>query len=367
MAVSPVLSAMMCDGMGWFAQTDYKRILLAYDQVYYLLPEETVEFRDIDDGTRTMFFPLRLHHAREFVGHVFKPSGSLRELLMLASRADAADLEFSHAVAEIPSPERLYTWRMANSDGDIMAGRSLGLKRDEDVLAHAVLLNKFLLAADRAGCIPITGKPYIHKLLSVKYKRAVNNLADNLPAALPLGFRDRDIRQDAVLQRVMSVFVTDEELSQRTFADILAFEAAKWQLFERFSLLTRSLVDRIKSLPSERTFSKDVQEIISTELWKRKTEVESDLRAAWRDVFKGGLKDSAKSDVVKNAVMSGLGGIALGVVPALSLGSLTMAAVLGPAAAATSWAVSEAVDYFAKRSAARGHGLYYIMRFAQQK
>lgn len=120
-------------------------------------------------------------------------------------------------------------------------------------------------------------------------------------------------------------------------------------------------------MPSERTFSKGVQEIISTELWKRKTEVESDLRAAWRDVFKGGLKDSAKSDVVKNAVMSGLGGIALGVVPALSLGSLTMAAVLGPAAAATSWAVSEAVDYFAKRSAARGHGLYYIMRFAQQK
>jgi len=55
----------------------------------------------------------------------------------------------------------------------------------------------------------------------------------------------------------------------------------------------------------------------------------------------------------------------LGVVPALTLGSLTMAAVLGPAAAATSWALSEVVDYFAKRTAAREHGLYYIMRFAQ--
>jgi hypothetical protein len=365
MAVSPVLSAMMCDGMGWFAETDYKRILLAYDQVYYLLPEETVEFRDVYGDTLTMFFPLRLQQAREFVAQAFRPDEGLREVLMVASRADAADLQFSHTVSEIPSTERLYTWRVANSDGDIAAGRSLGLKPDEDVLAHAVLLNKFLLAADRAGCIPITGKPYIQKLLSVKYKRAVSNLADHLPGVLPLGIRDKDIRHDAVLQRVVSVFVPDEELSERTFDDILAFKAANWQLFERFSLLTRSLVDAIKSLPSERTFSKDIQDIISTEVWKKKAEVETNLRTAWRDVFKSGLKDSANSDVVKDAVMSGLGGIALGVVPALTLGSLTVAAVLGPAAASTSWAISKAVDYFAKRSTARENGLYYIMRFAK--
>jgi hypothetical protein len=365
MTVSPVLSAMMCDGMGWFSEADYKRILLAYDQVYYLLPEKTVDFRDVDGNTRTMVFPPRFQATREFVVQAFRPDDSLRELLMVASRADAADSEFAHAVAGIPSGERLYTWRAVNSDGDVTAGGSLGLKRDEDAVAHAVLLNKFLLAADRAGCIPITGKPYIHALLSVKYRRAVSNLAAHLPAVVPLAFRDTDIRHDAVLQRVVSVFVSDEQLSHQTFDDILGFKAANRQLFEKFSILTRSLVNAVKSLPSERTFSRDVEEIISTEVWKKKVEVESELRAAWHDAFKGGLKDSVKSDVFNNAVKAGLGGIALGVVPALTLGSLPMAALLVPAAAATSWALSEAVDYFGKRSAVREHGLYYLMRFVQ--
>lgn len=34
--LSPALAAMMCDGMGWFSRLDYKRMLLVYDQIYYL-------------------------------------------------------------------------------------------------------------------------------------------------------------------------------------------------------------------------------------------------------------------------------------------------------------------------------------------
>jgi len=31
---SPTLSAIMCDGMGWFSDIDYKRMLLTYDEIY---------------------------------------------------------------------------------------------------------------------------------------------------------------------------------------------------------------------------------------------------------------------------------------------------------------------------------------------
>jgi hypothetical protein len=86
MTLSPVLSAMMCDGMGWFADNDYKRILLAYDQIHYLLPQETAEFRDVSGAPIAMFFPPRLEPVREFVVHSFRPDERLREILMMLHR-----------------------------------------------------------------------------------------------------------------------------------------------------------------------------------------------------------------------------------------------------------------------------------------
>lgn len=365
MPISPALSAMMCDGMGWFEEADYKRILLTYDRVYYLLPQLTVEFRDVHGSLRNMLFPVRFESAEEFEVQSFRPDDSVRELLIDASRADAADSGFRQDVAQIPPEERLYTWRVVNADGDISGGRSLGLKPEEEVLAHAILLNKFLLAADSAACIPISGKHYIHALLSRKFQRALANVADRVPEALPVALRDKDVRHDAVLQQVVSALVSDEELNHRTYGDILTFKAANRQLFERFSLLTRSLVDAVRTLPSERTFARDVEDLVNTRVWSEKAEVDEALRAAWRTAFSSGAKHVVKGDMFETAVRPGLAGVALGVVPGLTLASLPMAALLGPAVAVASWALLQAVEYFQKRNEAQQHGLYYIMRFTR--
>ena len=364
MSLSPALSAMMCDGLGWFEDTDYKRLLLSYDQVYYLLPDETVPFHDLTGVQQTMFFPLRLRGASEFKFYPFKPGATLREMLLVASKSDTTEPELLKVIGSIPSTERLYTWRVVNSDGDLGEGKSLGLAPEQEALAHAILLNKFLLAADTLGCIPVSGKPYIHRLLSVKFRCAVRALEAKLPEALPMGFRDIDVRHGPVVQQLVASFVPDMELQRRSFEEILSFKASNRALFESFSLITRQVLDKIGSLPADRTFARDVNDVINTELWEQKTELEAELRTTWRDVFGSGAKEAVKGDVGQGLIRAGVGGIALGVLPALSLGSLAMAAVLGPAAAAASWVVSEALAEIEKRRKARKHGLYYLLRLS---
>ncbi len=47
----------MCDGLGWFSETDFKRMLLLYDRIMYLVPSRTVEFRDADGRSNVMLIP----------------------------------------------------------------------------------------------------------------------------------------------------------------------------------------------------------------------------------------------------------------------------------------------------------------------
>ncbi len=63
--ITPVLSAMICDGMGWFDDVDYKRMVLAFDQIYYLLPKHLAQFHDQGGATRNLFFPRGATCVRE--------------------------------------------------------------------------------------------------------------------------------------------------------------------------------------------------------------------------------------------------------------------------------------------------------------
>ena len=170
--LSPVLTAMMCDGMGWFSPLDYKRMLLVYDRIYYLLPSRTVEFDDISGARQSVYFPIQFQQSALFeICHDVLET-SVRDVLFATAKLDAESERFRAGVASIPVEDRSYTWRVTNADADLGGGSSPALKPDEEVLAHAVLLNKFLLAADRLNCIPITGKPYVHGLIRDKFERA---------------------------------------------------------------------------------------------------------------------------------------------------------------------------------------------------
>jgi len=123
----------------------------------------------------------------------------------------------------------------------------------EEALAHTILLNKLLLAAEAAQCIPVTGKPYIQRLLAIKFRRALKVLEAKLPGALPMGLREVDVRHDSIVEHIVAAIVPDEELRRRTPEEIIGFKAANRTTFERFSRLTRELVDQVRSLPDDKS------------------------------------------------------------------------------------------------------------------
>jgi len=340
--LSPALTAMMCDGMGWFSSLDYKRMLLVYDRIYYLLPGATVEFEDIGGARRNLHFPIQFQKSALFEICHDVPEAQARDLIFAAARLDAASERFCTAVDSIPAEERLYTWRVTNADADLGAGASPALKPNDQVLAHAALLNKFLLAADRRNCIPITGKPYIHGLITDKFERAA--AATHLPQA-------RRVRLGPVTARLVGAIVPDDELANRTEQDIIEYKEKNRKLFDQFSYTVQSMVKQVNSLPASADFEREVQQLFNTEVWREQVSVETDLRAAWENFFKAAVKSAVGSAV------------AVGITPLLSLGHLTLGSLLTGAAAVAPWVMSEALRFMEAREKARQHGLYYLLQF----
>jgi len=338
--------------MGWFSETDYKRMLLLYDEIYYLIPRTPVEFEDIYGQRQFMYFPIVFHENPSCKVYHYEPDPNIRNLILAAAKNDVSNPKFKMAVKSIPQRERIYTWRVTNADGDLGGGKSLGLMPDQDARAHAVLLNKFLLAADRLNCIPITGKSYIHGLISEKYRIGIESLRETRPDLLPLPLQTGQIRLNPVASRIVSSVVPDVELEKRTETEILAYKDRNKALFERFSYTVRQLVDQVNSLPLSEDFEAEVEDLVNTEVWREQKAVEQELRFAWENFFKSTIK----------AVVGGV--VAVGITPFLSLGSITIGSVIAAATAIAPWATSELIDFLDKRKQAQQHGLYYLMKFA---
>jgi hypothetical protein len=356
---------MMCDGLGWFEAIDFKRMLLVYDRILYLLPSETTPFRDITGSTQSMVFPQMAVPRREFERHHFRPTPVELELFEAAARAIVGDIRFAEVIASIPAPDLLYSWRLVNADVGFGSGESRSLEPNEQALAQALLLNKFLTAADRVGAVPITGKQYVHQLIGAQYRLAVPAVQSHLPNALPLTLTEADLRSCAVLQGVVAAFVPDATLRTKSFEEIVDFKDQHRKLFDEFSYVVRRLVDHIHTLPADATFSRELHNVIATDVWKQKAEIEEGLRETWFESFRGAWKGAIKSDSATSLMRSGLGAMALGVAPSLALQSITLGAVLTPAAAAASWLASEAIDQLARRAKAKENGLYYLMQFSE--
>ncbi len=350
--LSPNLTAIMCDGMGWFAEIDYKRMLLTYDKIYYLLPREVVKFKDERGKTFSLYFPNSLRDDPAFEVYHFVPDDKERQLIFEAAGADLSNPDFVNIIDTIPEIDQRYTWSVVNVDGDLGGGDSIRLPSDQARLSHAILMNKFLLAASSLGCIPITGKPYIHGLISEKYRYCVENLRSRRPDLLPSTLREKTVKTNPVIDQLVTSLVADEELHRRTEVEIIRFKQRNAELFQRYSYMVRGLVDKVSALPFSDDFEAEVQELIQTDAWKEKDDIESELRSAWNKLFKSALKSA----------VSGL--IGVGVAPFLSLGAVTLASVVAASTAAAPWVVSELIDLLEARKKAGGHGLYYLLKFA---
>ncbi len=352
MAISPTLSAIMCDGMGWFEDVDYKRMLLTFDEVYYLLPKHLVAFRDSFGKKHTMYFPPERTGEFAFKMCHFVPDAKTRELIFSAAEFDLSIESFNSVIDTIPGLDRRYTWRVVNSDGDLGQGQSIELELGQEKLAHAILLNKFLLAAHSLGYIPITGKRYIHGLISEKYMYSVQKLRTNHPELVSSSLLKKAIKLNPIVDKIVSVLVPDDELEKRTEADIAKFKERNRKLFERYSYTTRKLVGEVSLLPLDSDFEAQVEELIQTEVWKEKREIEEELRSAWKAVFRSAIKGAAGALV------------GVGVSPFFSLGAITLASVVAASTAVAPWVVEELLKFIEAQEKIREHGLYYLMKFA---
>ena len=357
--LSPVLTAMMCDGMGWFGELDYKRMLLVYDRILYLLPRHLVPFPDVTGERRELAFPVALRESHFCDIHHLDIDDPVRELLLAAATADLADERIIDVIGTIPVSEKIYTWRVVNADADYSKSeRSLELTLDEQARAHTLLLNKFLLAADDAGSVPITGKPYIHSLIGAKYRRSVDNLRQEMPNELPTALRATDLRHDAVVGRLVEALVADEELEARSMADIVRFKDRHRDLFERFSLSMRRFVTKIQTLPGDRGFERDVEDLLRTDVWEEQQAIRDEIRGAWRSVFKSAVTESLGSNALKSAAA-----VTFGVVPWLSLRAVTLATVIASSVPIAGWATTQLMELLGAKRGVRKHGLYYLLHF----
>ncbi len=363
MTQPPVLSAMMCDGLGWFDDLDYKRMLLAFDEILYLLPRHIAGYRDERGELRAVVFPKWLSESAAVTVHHFVPDDNQRELIHAAAAADLGSEGFQASVNAIPERERTYTWKIACADGDLTEDRhSPDLGVQQHGLAHGLLLNKFLLAADAEHCIPITGKRYVHQMLSAKIREAVWRVRELAPELEPSWLRTQDVGYGTVVEKLIQSFVTDEQLAVRSLDEIAGFKSANRDLFREFSVISRTLVSEIETLPTERGYDREVEELRDTSVWKEAQEVEYALRSTWSRVFKDDVRETARNLRPGELFMLG-GAIGVGVLP-MSLEGLTLASVVGAGMATASWTHSKFVEYAAEKRNARRHGLYYLMKFA---
>lgn len=352
MDISPNLSAVMCDGMGWFSALDYKRMLLTYDEIYYLLPKDLVPF-NVGGIKQHMYFPVVFRENPSFKIHYFSPDDKLRQLILASAHADMRNPRFAEVVDIVPEYEKLYTWKVVNADGDVGAGHSLDLDSNQTDLAHAILLNKFLLAANALKSIPITGKPYIHGLISEKYRFGIECLRTEFPELLPTQLRAGALKHNPIVSKIISALVPDMELEKRSDIDIIQFRERNKVLFQRYSYSVRELVNKVSVLPMTSNFDSEVDDLIKTEIWKEKSEIEKELRSAWEGLFKSAIKST----------VAGLVGV--GIVPFLSLGAVTFASVATASVAISPWVTSELINFIETRKKAQEHGLYYLLKFAK--
>ena len=341
------LAALMSDSMGWFSPTDVKRAVLVFDRILYVIPETAVPFEGRDGETSLVTFPdsLRSHEWLEVVHYT--PDPSVVDQIIRAARWDAEDDQFGDLVRGIPERERLYTWAVSNTDGDLGRGDSLGLAPDEEALGHALQLNKFMLAAESFGCVPITGKPYIHDLIRAKHQRvtsACSDVAARSGVEVPPTIRAH-IQPTAV--ELSKYFIPDADLQLHTEDEILAYKRENRAIFNEFTRELLSFSASLGALPNTEDFARELRERADRDLLRLQTTIREEVRDAWSKFFRTSLAVGAS------------GAIGVGVAPTMSLGTLVTAG----AAAALSLLGPDFLEAMAQRRKARAHGLYYLLAF----
>jgi len=307
-----MLTASMLDGFGWFPEERYRRTLLLFDGMRYVLPSYV----------KGLMAPPWVYSQPDFeaVEHG-SDTESVRSRRERAER-DANDQAFRCFFQTIPEEDASYALNVVSSDRELRSENRPVIQ--EPTVAVSYLAEKLLDYCDANGCVPVVGQDYAANILAFKSaRRLVTPLSTgavfNLQQATAL---------NTVAAGLSYAFLSDSDLKRTTKEKILRYKADHRELLERHHLHLVSVAQRFAELSADdAAFTTELLALRQQALAERMT-MEQEAREAWRSA---GLELAEKSLLVAG------GGLitALGLIGTKSLADLAATALPAAVGAAT--------------------------------
>jgi hypothetical protein len=336
-----VLTASMIDGFGWFPEERYRRTLLLFDRIQYVLP----------NYVRGLMAPPWVYGQPDFEA-IESPSdtGRARERLEHAER-DTHDPEFRQLFELIPEDDAVYSLNVLRSDIEMQSsGRPMVHK---PITAVSYLAEKLLDHCAAVGCVPVVGQDYAASILAFKSARRLTPLSSGSVLTGP-----QATALNTVAAGLSYAFVSDADLRRTTTERILRYKAANRELLDRHQLHLVSVAQRFAQLaPNEAQFMQEMSALRQQALAERMA-MEQDAREAWH---------SAGFRLAERGLLVAGGGLitALGLIGSKSL--VEVAATAVPAfVGASAFAAVQGLKAWNETRKARHVAVSYLVEAARE-
>lgn len=331
----------MVDGFGWFEEADYRRSWLFFDDVVYVIPEDTKP---------PLGYPPQLFHREDC--RAVRPAFTKTAWQTIgdAARRDAASTELRRIVAQIPQRDLDYACFVTACDRPM--ADALGLDRHiEPAFAIALLLEKLLVYAHENGLVPIVGRNWARRLLETKLTRP------QPPSERALLSPAQGIAYDTFSAGLSLDFVDDAKLGAIAFDKLESFKHTNRQLLERHQVHLSEVTQQFQALPNSSERARKLAEL-KLAACKQRIELETSAHESVLTLGLDLLKKGAESVTSKE-------GIFLGATAALVVDKSLGALVGGALVAGAGQVVSGLVELWkSDRERVRTNSLAYL--FAAQ-
>jgi hypothetical protein len=274
-----VLTASMLDGFGWFPEERYRRTLLLFDNIRYVLP----------DYVSGLMAPPWVYGRPDFepVEHR-SDSSDVRERLERAELG-ARDVGFQQAFEAVPDDDAAYALRVVAADRELrFDSRSLV---EEPIVAVSYLAEKLLDHCHVSGSIPVVGQDYASRILAFKSAQRLGGP----PSSGDILTGQQATALHTVAAGLSYTFVSDADLLATSPERILQYKTSNRELLERHQMHLVSVAQRFAELSSDDgRFATEMVALRQQALSDRMT-MEHDAWQAWRSA---GLQLAQKSLLV---------------------------------------------------------------------
>lgn len=272
------------------------------------------------------------------------------------------------------SPHRIRFWRNpTNVSSPREEGREYGGFHDSSSpfimsVAHdyipvscgySVNTNLALLLAQLHDVVPVTDDPAAVQLLNLKYLRAkgaAHPEAGEISGGSVIARRTPEYfrKYNIVGVNVVEALVPHDDMTQRSFKEILDFRQAERESFERFQTYLRELVAQIESEPWSASLETEVIRMLDSKVIPASVKIRDEMTSAYEKMFGGVIKKTAAT-VTPTLAASVFSGLSPGQVLTLSC-----AAVAG----ALSISLPDLTDLWQEGRQNKRNGLSFLVRFA---